>query len=354
MRQNCLSDSQNRERLADGSMTYHPQLSEVGTGMSDNLFTMFPGQGSQRAGMAGHLVREHPRTAGRVLAEAEDATGLPLTALCTTAPEEELAPTEIAQPAIVATSLAVLEVLREEAGFVPAAVAGHSLGEYTALVTAGVLTPADALRLVRRRGELMAGVSRRVSGAMTAVMGLAPERIEEICARTAPLGVVEVANYNEAGQTVISGQSTAVTEAARLALEAGAERAVPLKVSAPFHCSLMRAIEDEFAAELERSTFAAPRIRTLSSVTGTPVRSGAHARDLLRRQLAGPVRWVDVLGAAAAQGTDGYLEVGPGRVLSGFANRTVPDAVVRSTNDARRITALLRDLNRQPAARAAA
>lgn len=322
--------------------------------MSDNQFTMFPGQGSQRAGMAEHLLREHPRTAGRVLERAQEATGLPLTELCSTAAESELEPTEIAQPAIVATSLAVYQVLHQETGFVPGAAAGHSLGEYTALVVAGVLDADDALRLVRRRGELMAGVSRRVSGAMAAIIGLAPAKIEEICAATAASGVVEVANYNEAGQTVISGQSAAVDEAVRLANGAGAERTVPLKVSAPFHCSLMQVIEDEFAAELERVEFGAPRLPVFSSVTGALVRDGAHARDLLRRQLAGPVRWVDVLDAAASYGVDGYLEVGPGRVLSGFAKRTVPDAQVRSTNDARRITTLLRDLRQDAAASAVA
>jgi [acyl-carrier-protein] S-malonyltransferase len=312
--------------------------------MIDNLFTMFPGQGSQRAGMAAHLVREHPRTAGRVLAQAQDATGLPLIELCTTAGDEELVRTEIAQSAIVATSLAVLEVLREEAGFVPALVAGHSLGEYTALVAAGVLDAQDALRLVRRRGELMGAVSRSVAGAMTAVMGLDPGRIEEICLAASSLGVVEVANYNETGQTVISGQSEAVAEATRAALAAGAERAVQLKVSAPFHCSLMTEIEDEFAAYLATASFADPKVATISSVTGTRVRDGAHARDLLKAQLAAPVRWVKVLDTARAHQVDGYLEVGPGRVLSAFANRTVPDAVVRSTNDARRINTLLGEL----------
>lgn len=322
--------------------------------MSDNLFTMFPGQGSQRAGMAAHLLRDHPRTAGRVLAHAQQATGLPLMELCSTAAAEELEPTEIAQPAIVATSLAVYQVLHEETGFVPGAVARHSLGEYTALVVGGVLAADDALRLVRRRGELMAGVSQRVSGAMAALMGLAPERIDEICAEASALGVVEVANYNEAGQTVVSGQDGAVAEAMRLALEAGAERAVPLKVSAPFHCSLMRVIEDEFAAELARVTFRGPRLPVYSSVTGTLVRDAAHARDLLRRQLAGPVRWVDVLAGAAQTVPDGYLEVGPGRVLSGFAKRTAPGSDVRSTNDARRITTLLRDLSQEITTAAAA
>lgn len=322
--------------------------------MIDNLFTMFPGQGSQRAGMAAQLVRDHPRTAGRVLAYAQDVTGLALIELCTTAKDEELGRTEVAQAAIVATSLAVLEVLRAEAGFVPGAVSGHSLGEYTALVAAGVLDPHDALRLVRRRGELMGGVSRRVSGAMTAVMGLDPQRIEEICAAAAPLGVVEVANYNETGQTVVSGQSAAVAEVGRLALEAGAERAVPLKVSAPFHCSLMREIEDEFAVDLWAVEFSDPEIPVISSVTGQQVRDGAHARELLKAQLAGPVRWVDVLSTAAAGDFGGYLEVGPGRVLSAFANRTLPDAVVRSTNDARRINALLGELAPAPVLETAA
>ncbi|EIV94870.1 ACP S-malonyltransferase [Frankia sp. QA3] len=317
--------------------------------MNTSILLMFPGQGSQRPGMAAHLVREHPRTAGRVLAEAQDVLGLPLTGLCTVGRAADLEPTQIAQPAILATSLAVLAVLREEAGFTCSVAAGHSLGEYAALVAADVLTSADALRLVRRRGELMATVARRVSGAMTAIIGLAPRLIEDICARSAPLGVVEIANYNERGQTVISGQRAAVARATELALAAGAERAVPLKVSAPFHCSLMREIEDEFAAELDRHPFAEPGALVLSSVSGEPVSGGAHARNLLRRQLVGPVRWVDVLDAAQAHGVDTYLEVGPGRALSGFANRTVPHATVRSTNDASRVGALLRDLRRPPA-----
>lgn len=172
----------------------------------------------------------------------------------------------------------------------------------------------------------MVGVSQRVSGAMAALMGLAPERIDEICAEASALGVVEVANYNEAGQTVVSGQDGAVAEAMRLALEAGAERAVPLKVSAPFHCSLMRVIEDEFAAELARVTFRSPRLPVYSSVTGTLVRDGAHARDLLRRQLVGPVRWVDVLMRRRADR--------PGRLSGG---RTRPGAQrLRQADRARR------------------
>ncbi len=316
-------------------------ITETGPGRPTPTLAMFPGQGSQRVAMAEHLVRDHPHTAGRVLAEADEALGLPLTQLCTTGEAEELARTEVTQPAILATSLAVLEVLRADGGFAPTAVAGHSLGEYTALVAAGVLTAPDALRLVRRRGELMAQVSSRVPGAMAAVIGLPAPQVEEICAAGAADGVVEVANYNERSQTVISGERDAVALAARRALEAGAERAVSLNVGAPFHCSLMQEIEGEFAADLARCTFSEPRVPVISSVTGDAVFDAAAARELLARQLSAPVRWVEVLVSARLLGITKYVEVGPGRVLSGFANRTVPDASVRSTNDARRVAALL-------------
>ncbi|WP_173390857.1 ACP S-malonyltransferase [Actinomadura litoris] len=317
----------------------------AGTGAPPPVMAMFPGQGSQRAGMAAHLVRDHPRTAGRVMAEADEALGLPLTRLCTTGETAELGRTEITQPAILATSLAVLEVLRAEAGFTPSAVAGHSLGEYAALVAAGVLGRADALRLVRVRGELMAGVGRTVAGAMVAVLGLPAARVAELCADAAADGVAEVANFNESDQTVVSGHRPAVDRVARRALDAGADRVARLDVSAPFHCSLMNGISEDFGAALDGAAFADPRTTVLSSVTGTALRDGAEARALLGRQLAGPVRWRGVLEAAHAAGVTAYVEVGPGRVLSGFANRAFPGSTVRSTNDARRVSALIRDLN---------
>jgi [acyl-carrier-protein] S-malonyltransferase len=313
------------------------------------VLAMFPGQGSQRPGMARHLVSEYPDIACPVLDEAGKALGLPLGELCVSGSAEQLARTEITQPAVVATSLATLEVLRRAGGFAPTAVAGHSLGEYAALVAAGVLSRVDALRLVARRGRLMARIGSRVRGGMTAITGLSSARVEEICRRAGGHGVVEVANYNEDGQTVVSGGLTAVAEAARLAREAGAERTVPLRVSAPFHCSLMLQIEAEFAAALERCHFADPRVPLLSSVTGGWVRSGEDARTLLRRQLAGPVRWVEVLRTAHARpdvgvpGIGSFVEVGPGRVLSGFGSRIIPGSRVRSTNDSRRVAALLRD-----------
>ncbi|MEU6672966.1 ACP S-malonyltransferase [Streptomyces sp. NPDC046925] len=307
-----------------------------------SALAMFPGQGSQRPGMAQHLLARYPDSAGRVLRDAGRTLGVPLAEICVSGTAEQLAQTEITQPAVLAVGLATYEALRGEHGFTPAAVAGHSLGEYTALVAAGVLAPDDAVRLVLRRSTLMAEVGKRVVGAMSAVVGLSSARVEALCRQGGTSGVVEVANYNEEWQTVISGELAAVTEVGRRAGDAGAERVVPLRVSAPFHCSLMREIEPEFAAALDRCSFADPRIPVLSSVTGTWVRSGAQARRLLRAQLAGPVRWLDVLHTARAAGLGPYVETGPGRVLSGFARHTVPEATVRSTNDTRHITALLR------------
>lgn len=330
--------------MRDGSMiaTLDPDA-YTGTGRREaRPLAMFPGQGSQRTGMAGHLLRDHGDLTARVFEEASEAAGLPLADLCVHGSAEDLARTEVTQPAVLATSLAVLEILRAEGEFSPWAVAGHSLGEYGALVAASVLAPADALRLVRVRGELMARVAERVPGAMAAVIGLEAERVEQACMSCADLGLVQVANYNDPSQTVISGERAAVEEAARMAREAGAERAVLLDVGAPFHCSLMSEIELQFSAELDRCSFGEPRLPVLSSVTGRPVPDGQTARELLRRQMSAPVQWVDLLTTAAELGATSYIEVGPGRVLSGFANRTIADAQVRSTNDARRIAALLR------------
>lgn len=307
-----------------------------------DVLAMFPGQGSQRVAMAAHLVRRFPDSAGRMLRLADDALGLPLTAMCIEGSAADLARTEITQPAVLAVSLAVLEVLRTEGGFAPAALAGHSLGEYAALVAAEVLTPTAALSLVRERGRLMARVGGQTAGSMAAIMGLASAQVEEACLRASGHGVVQVANYNEPAQTVVSGHPAAVEEAVRLAREFGAERVVTLNVGAPFHCSLMCEIEKEFEDALWCVPFGEPRTTVLSSVTGAPVRTAAECRVLLRRQLSGPVRWVEVLRAAEASGCAAFIEVGPGRVLSGFARRAVPDATVRSTNDAPRVTGLLR------------
>lgn len=310
----------------------------VSPGTPDGCLAMFPGQGSQRPGMAGHLLDTYP-SARRLFARADEILGRPLSQICATGTAEELARTEVTQPAIAATSLAVYEVLRT-AGYRPGAVAGHSLGEYPALVAAGVLSLESALELVQLRGRLMGDVARGVPGAMAAVLGLPAEEVLAACGSAESVGTVQVANYNEPLQTVISGHASAVETAGRAALEAGAERVVPLAVSAPFHCTLMQAVEEEFTEALAARRFTDPELPVISSVTGTYVRSGEEARELLRRQLTGPVRWVEVLRTAARQPVSAYTEIGPGRVLSGLARRTLDDVLTRSTGDPRRLTAL--------------
>ncbi len=304
---------------------------------------VFPGQGSQKLGMGKDLVERYPDVGERYFAEADRILGMELTKLCFEGPEDALRSTDNTQPAIFTMSMAVLDVLRRE-GVEADMTAGHSLGEYGALVCAGVLEFPDALRLVRRRGQLMAAVNARTPGAMAAIIGLSPETVEELCAKAAAQGgVVEPANYNEPEQTVISGEAEAVGRASELAKEAGA-RVVPLEVGAPFHCSLMDALGEEFAAELDRFDFADPRIPVIANVTGAPVTSAEQVKDALRRQVAGAVRWTDTLRRLAADGVDTIVEVGPGRVLGGLAMKTVPDIATHATGEVKRLEKSLQAL----------
>lgn len=319
------------------------RTSSVSLGMPSGCLAMFAGQGSQRPGMAGHLLEAHP-SARRLFARADEILGLPLSRICVSGSKEELRRTEITQPAVAVTSLAVWEVLRA-AGLRPAVAAGHSLGEYAALVAGGVLSLESVLELVRLRGRLMGEVARRSPGAMAAVVGLPADQVLAVCGGVEDAGLVQVANYNEPLQTVISGHTSAVEEAGRAALEAGADRVVRLDAGAPFHCSLMEVVEEEFTVALAGHPFADPVLPVISSVTGTYIGSGEEARELLRRQLTGPVRWVEVLGTAAEHPVGAYTEIGPGRVLSGLARRTLgEEAGIRSTGDARRLAALCEDL----------
>ncbi|MER0241400.1 ACP S-malonyltransferase [Streptomyces sp. HSW2009] len=303
---------------------------------------LFPGQGSQKVGMGLHLLDRRPDLLETYYREADDILDLPLSKLCFEGPEETLRDTAITQPAIFLTSLATLDLLAEQ-GVRPDVVAGHSLGEYTALVAAGVLEWRDALRLVRRRGQLMAGVNAEVPGAMAAVLGLDLATVEEICARVAAETgeVAEVANDNEPGQSVVSGQADAIEKVRAAAQEAGAVKAIALPVGAPFHCGLMRGIEEEFAAELDRVTFREPTATVVSGVTADYATGAQDITAALRRQLAGRVRWTESVRLMAASGVTQFVEVGPGKVLSGLCRRIVPELTSYTTADERRLAKVI-------------
>lgn len=308
--------------------------------MAQTVF-MFPGQGSQKVGMGRDFVDRYPELQSRYFDAADEILGFPISALCFDGPEEELRRTDNTQPAIFLVSMAILDVLRAN-DVQPEAVAGHSLGEYSALVCAGVLDFADGLRLVRRRGELMAGVDQRTPGAMAAIIGTPPETVEEFCAaaRESSGGVVEPANYNEPEQTVISGQSRPVEMAMELAEQAGA-RVVRLQVGAPFHCSLMDVLADEFATALDACTFRDPTLPVVANVTGDYVRTADEVKAALHRQVADSVQWTATLRRLAGDSYDTFVEVGPGRVLSGFSMKVNPDLTVHSAGQVRRLEKML-------------
>ncbi|WP_129666785.1 ACP S-malonyltransferase [Phytoactinopolyspora endophytica] len=309
---------------------------------------VFPGQGSQRVGMGRDVAERHPGLAGSVFREADELLGFELSQLCWEGPADELRRTDITQPAIFVTSIATLRVLSASVPE-PVVVAGHSLGEYAALVAAGVLEWTAALSLVHRRGELMAGVNETTPGAMAAIIGLAADRVEALCSELssgAAAELVEVANYNDDEQTVVSGTVSGV-EALTRAVRKKADpevKVVRLDVGAPFHCSLMRSVEDEFARELEAVEFADPRMPVVANVTAAPVRTGDEARAALRAQLAGSVRWRQGMRAVSDHNVQAFVEVGPGRVLSGLVRRSHPETPCHATSDARRIDKLIGEL----------
>ncbi|MDT0542844.1 MULTISPECIES: ACP S-malonyltransferase [Streptomyces] len=299
---------------------------------------LFPGQGSQVPGMGGDLLARHPDLVRPYFDTADEVLGIPLSRLCFEGDPEELRDTAVTQPAVYLASLVSAVVLREK-GVVPAAVAGHSLGEYTALVCAGVLDWVDALKLVRRRGVLMSEVNRRTPGRMAAVIGLPSDRVRELCeevSRERGL-VVEVANYNAARQTVVSGVVEGVAEVSRRVREEGASHVAELKVGAPFHCSLMADIAAEFGEHLDAVDFATPSLPVVANVTAGYVFSGEEARGLLRRQLAAPVRWQETLDLLAREEVSAFVEVGPGRVLTNLSRAGHPQVPAMTAGTDRKI-----------------
>ena len=308
------------------------------------LLLLFPGQGSQKPGMAKDLAEAFP-AAKRVLDEADAALGAPLSTLCFEGPAEELTRTHNAQPALLAHGAAVWAVVQERAASHVVAAAGHSLGEFSAYHAAGALPLADAVRLVRRRGELMfeTGVSR--PGAMAAILGELQRPIEEICAEASAAGVVVPANYNAVEQVVISGEVGGVERGMELAKAAGAKRTVRLQVSGAFHSPLMQPAHAGLEAALAGASWQAPRWPVYSNVNAAPVTEAVVARELLLQQLTSPVRWVEVIRAMAAAHPDStFVEMGPGSVLTGLLKRLAPEHAARTCGTVGEVEALLASL----------
>jgi [acyl-carrier-protein] S-malonyltransferase len=284
--------------------------------MSKTAF-LFPGQGSQSVGMGRDLASTFA-VARRTFEEANDALGFDLANLCFAGPEERLRLTEFTQPAIFTVSVAALRVLAE-AGVTADYVAGHSLGEYSANVAAGAIEFATAARTVHRRGQLMQQAVPPGQGAMAAILGMQPEAVAEVCRDASSEGApVEPANLNSPEQTVISGATAAVERAVTLAKERGARRAVLLQVSAPFHCSLMQPAQDGLSPILQEIPFSTAKVPVVVNVDAALVTDGGGLRDALVRQVTGAVRWTESMQVLIAEGVTTFVEVGPGKVLSGL------------------------------------
>ncbi len=283
------------------------------------LAVVFPGQGSQSPGMGQAAAEAFPE-AREVFEQADSALGFPLSKICFEGPEEELRRTAVTQPAILTTSLALWSVLRQ-GGVRPAMVAGHSLGEYSAIVAAGGLSLADAVTTVQLRGQLMQEAVPEGDGAMAAVVGLETGQVEALCVEEARGEVLTPANYNAPGQIVVSGHVAAVERAVKAAGKLGALRAVRLPVSAPFHCPLMLPAQQKLQRHLEGLGFHDLQVPLVTNVDAEPVQSSDQVRDALIRQVSSPVRWELAMERMVARGMSRFLEVGPGKVLAGLLRR---------------------------------
>jgi [acyl-carrier-protein] S-malonyltransferase len=284
---------------------------------------VFPGQGSQYAGMGREICEKYPVARG-VFEEADATLGFALSKLCFEGPEDELKLTENTQPAILATSIAVFRVL-EQKGVTADYVAGHSLGEYSALVASGALTLRDAVSLVRRRGRYMQEAVPVGVGAMAALLGIDLATVTTVCNRAAEGQVVAPANLNSPGQIVIAGNREAVERAVNLAKDAGAKRAILLQVSAPFHCELLKPAEDRLSVDLDRCAIGNLKWPLVTNVDARPIVTGDDARSALKRQVSRPVRWQESVEVMLNAGVRRFVEVGPGKVLLGLIRAASKD-----------------------------
>jgi len=300
--------------------------------MSASLAYIFPGQGSQYKGMGRDLAENFPQ-ARAVFEEADEALGFPISRICFEGSDEELQLTENTQPAILATSVAALRAMESE-GFAEANfVAGHSLGEYSALVAAGAWSFSDAIRTVRTRGRYMQEAAPVGSGAMAAILGADLSDVMNACGEAKEGQVCSPANINSPGQIVIAGDVAAVERAMALLKEGGAKRTIRLNVSAPFHCALMMPAQEQLAEELDKIAFQDLRVPLVTNVDASTIEKGAKVRDALVRQVSAPVRWRESVELLIQSGVDTLVEVGPGKVLSGLVRQINRDARCLNVED---------------------
>ncbi|MBB1584320.1 ACP S-malonyltransferase [Serratia sp. OS31] len=301
---------------------------------------VFPGQGSQSLGMLADLAAQYPIVEA-TFSEASSVLGYDLWQLVQQGPAEELNKTWQTQPALLAASVAIFRVWQQQGGKMPALMAGHSLGEYSALVCAGVLDFQAAIRLVELRGKLMQEAVPEGTGAMSAIIGLDNAAIAKACEESAQGQVVSPVNFNSPGQVVIAGNKEAVERAGAACKAAGAKRALPLPVSVPSHCALMKPAADKLAVALQDITFSAPQVPVVNNVDVRAESDPEAIRSALVRQLYSPVRWTESVEFMAAQGVTSLLEVGPGKVLTGLTKRIVDTLTAAAVNDAASLTAAL-------------
>ena len=307
--------------------------------MSSDAF-IFPGQGSQFPGMGKDLA-DNFACAREVFQEADDAIGFNLSRLCFEGPEDQLKLTANTQPAILATSVAALRVVQVETGLRPVLVAGHSLGEYSALVAANAISFADAVRTVRARGTFMQEAVPVGVGAMAAILGVEPEILAAICEEAAQGEVVSPANFNSPGQIVIAGHADAVNRAIELAKAKGYRKAMLLPVSAPFHCRLMTPAGERLQTALEAVPVSPLQVPVVSNVEARGNSDQSRVKELLVKQVSAPVRWEESVGHMVKQGISRFVEIGPGKVLSGLVKRIEKSCETRNVDDVISLKSLL-------------
>jgi len=305
------------------------------------LAFLFPGQGSQRVGMGAELQKNEPELFDRYLGAAGAAAQLPIAQYCLEGPLETLTRTEIAQPALFAVSLALADYAGR-IGLRPNCVAGHSLGEYTAAVACGALQLEDGMRLVSERGRQMAGAQSERPGTMAAVLGLPPERLAELCRAASSAGLVELANINTPSQIVVSGEKAGVEKLTELATAAGAQRVVALQVGAAFHSALMKPVQDRLARQMAELSWSDGAVPLASNSSGRLVQRGAEVRGALIAQIASPVQWVACIEALAAAGCTLFLELGPGRVLTGLVRQILTGVETAAADSPQKLQDFLR------------